>query len=391
MPEPEYNTDFLCNPANRDIILNNIKKRKGVGDIDKVLEYSGKPDKRELFLQELSKIPNCSHPAILDYDEPKLLKECGKKAEYDFEPKEFTELVTDLKAIRSEKLGPIAGQRSYVLLGDLAELEEALVRYTVRKLMRHGFKLLSVPDIIPTQIIERCGLITNGDRTLVYNLDPCYGDDYSLSGTAEMSLAGKLMNSTLSYDELPLKLAAVSRCYRAECSSIQDERGIYRVHQFTKVEMFVCSEPCYSEKVYQDLQDIQEELFSSLGLHFQVIDMPPFELGAPAYRKCDVEGWMPGRKLYGELSSCSNCTDYQSRCLNIKYRTKDGDVVHVHTLNGTACAIPRMLIALCETYQTKHHRIIVPEQLVSLMKGKTLIKKQSVASMRSYKYKQKLY
>jgi len=218
----------LCNPANRDIILNNIKKRKGIGDIDKVIEYSNKPEKRELFLQELSKIPNYSHPAILDYgDKPKLLKKCGKKVEYDFKLEEFAELVTSLKAIRVENLGPSCGQKSYVLLGDLAQLEEALVQYTIRKLMTHGFNLVSVPDIIPTQIIERCGLITDCDRTLIYNLDSCYGD-YSLSGTAEMSLANRLINSTFSYDELPLKLAAVSRCYRAEGSSTHSEKGIYR-------------------------------------------------------------------------------------------------------------------------------------------------------------------
>ncbi|XP_070148683.1 serine--tRNA ligase, mitochondrial [Polyergus mexicanus] len=391
LPEPEYDTDFLCNPRNRDVILNNIRRRKEIGDIDRVLEFSAKSEKRELLMQELSKIPNCTHPAILEYcDVPKLLKQCGEKVKFDFEPKEFAELATDLKTIRTQALGPIAGQRSYILLGDLAELEEALIQYTIRKLIKHGFKLVSVPDIIQTSVIERCGLIVDDDRTLVYKLDSCYDDDYSLSGTAEMSLAGKLMNTTFSYDKLPLKLIAVSRCYRAEGSSLLDERGIYRVHQFTKVEMFVCSEPCQSEKVFQDLQDVQEELFSSLGLHFQIMDMPPTDLGSPAYRKCDMEGWMPGRKLYGELSSCSNCTDYQSRRLNIKYRTKEGNIIHVHTLNGTACAIPRMLIALCETYQTKHHRIIVPEKLVPLMKGKTLIRKQPIADMRLYKYKQKL-
>ncbi|XP_011643408.2 LOW QUALITY PROTEIN: serine--tRNA ligase, mitochondrial [Pogonomyrmex barbatus] len=391
VPEPEYNIDFLCNPANRDVIFNNIKKRKSIGDIDKVLEYSRNPAKRELLLWELSRIPNYTHPAIIDYgDKPRLLKECGKKAEFDFEPKEFAELVTDLKAIRTHTLGPVTGQRSYILLGELAELEEALIHYTLRRLVKHGFKLLSVPDIILTKVIEKCGLIVDGNRTLVYKLDPYYGDDYSLSGTAEMSLASKLMNTTLSYDTLPLKLAAVSRCYRAEGSSTLDERGIYRVHQFTKVEMFVCCEPSQSEEVFQDLQNIQEELFSSLGLHFQIMDMPPFELGSSAYRKCDMQGWMPGRKLYGELSSCSNCTDYQSRRLNIRYTTKDGNTAYVHTLNGTACAIPRMLIALCETYQTKHHRIIVPNELVPLMKGKTLIKNNQVADMRPYKYKQKL-
>ncbi|XP_071566908.1 serine--tRNA ligase, mitochondrial [Temnothorax nylanderi] len=391
LPEPEYNTDFLCNPANRDVIFNNIKRRKGIGDIDKVLEYSGNPEKRELLLQELSKIPNCTHPTVIEYgDKPRLLKECGRKPEFDFEPQEFAELATNLKAIRTHTLGPVTGQRSYMLLGDLAELEEALIQYALRRLLKHGFKLLSVPDIIPTKIIERCGLIVDDARTLVYNLDSHYGDNYSLSGTAEMSLAGKLMNSTFSYDVLPIKLAAVSRCYRAEGSGALDERGIYRVHQFTKVEMFVCSEPNQSEEVFQDLQNIQEELFSSLGLHFQIMDMPSLDLGSPAYRKCDMEGWMPGRKLYGELSSCSNCTDYQSRRLNIRYRTKDGNMKHVHTLNGTACAIPRMLIGLCETYQTSHHRITVPNELVPLMRGKTLIKKQPIADMRPYKYKQKL-
>ncbi|XP_036146272.1 serine--tRNA ligase, mitochondrial isoform X2 [Monomorium pharaonis] len=391
LPEPEYNTNFLCNPANRDIIFNNIKRRKGVGDIDKVLEYSNNPEKQELFLQELSKIPNCTHPAVVEYgNEPRLLKECGRKPEFVFEPKEFGELASNLKAIRTNTLGPITGQRSYILLGDLAELEEALIQYSLKRLMEHGFKLLTVPDIILTKIIEKCGLIVDDGRTLVYNLNPYYGGNYSLSGTAEMSLASKLMNTVLSYDMLPMKLAAVSRCYRAEGSGTLDERGIYRVHQFTKVEMFVCSEPNQSEEVFQDLQKIQEELFSSLGLHFRIMDMPSIDLGSPAYRKCDMEGWMPGRKLYGELSSCSNCTDYQSRRLNIRYKMKDGNITHVHTLNGTACAIPRMLIALCETYQTKHHRIAVPIELIPLMKGKTLIKKQSIADMRPYKYKQKL-
>ncbi|XP_032674636.1 serine--tRNA ligase, mitochondrial isoform X2 [Odontomachus brunneus] len=297
IPEPEYNTEFLCDPANRNIILNNIKKRKSIGDIDKVLELSGKPEKIKLLSEELSRIPNCTHSAILEYgDRPELLKECGKKPEFDFEPQEFSQLVNNLKLLRTG-LGPIAGQKAYMLLGDLAQLEEALVHYTVRKLLRNGFELLSVPDIIPTELIKRCGFITEGTRTLVYNMDPYYGDNYSLSGTAEMALAGRMMNTMLSYDELPVKLAAVSRCYRAETSTSLDQRGIYRVHQFTKVEMFVCCEPRQSEEVFHDLQNMQEELFSSLGLHFRIMDMPPTDLGAPAYRKMSVSGsqiWRPG-------------------------------------------------------------------------------------------------
>ncbi|XP_015174669.1 PREDICTED: serine--tRNA ligase, mitochondrial isoform X2 [Polistes dominula] len=324
MPEPEYNVKFLCDPLNRDYIANNVKKRKGVGDIDKVLELFKQIEKREMFLNELSKIPNDTYSSVFEYgDKPHVLKVCGSKREYNVEPKDFSYLAKKLKLMRSKGLGPIMGSRCYVFQGELAELENALIRYTLKKLIKHGFQLVSVPDIIPTEIIKRCGLLVDGPRTLVYNLSKNYGDDYSLSGTAEMSLAAKLINSKFSYKDLPLKMTAISRCYRAEISSTTNEKGIYR--------------------------------------------------------KVDMDGWMPGRKLFGELSSCSNCTDYQSRRLNIKYQSPNGELLHVHTLNGTACAIPRMMIALCETHQTEHGRIKIPEPLVPFMDGKTLIRKQPVA------------
>nr|XP_033326796.1 serine--tRNA ligase, mitochondrial [Megalopta genalis] len=391
IPEPEYNINYLCNPVNRDDIFNNITARKGVGDIDKVLELSQKPELKQFFLHELSKIPNQTDPVVLSYgDKPQMLREYGHKPEFDFEPKDFVELTTKLNLLKHQFLGPLIGQRGYMFIGDLSDLEEALVHYTIKQLLKNGFKIVSVPDIIPTNIIERCGLLSDGGRTLIYNLSPSYGDNYSLSGTAEMSLAYYVMNNTFSVEELPLKLAAVSRCFRAEISSVSDQKGIYRVHQFTKVEMFVCSAQEKSMDQFQELHKIQENLFSSLNLHFQVIDMPPHDLGAPAYRKVDIEGWMPGKKIYGELSSCSNCTDYQSRRLNIKYKTQNGQCLHVHTLNGTACAIPRMLIALCETHQTKHSRIMVPEILLPYMRNKTLIKKQPIPNSRTYKYKHKI-
>ncbi|KAK1137066.1 hypothetical protein K0M31_001593 [Melipona bicolor] len=388
IPEPEYDINFLCNPSNRDTIFNNIKARKAIGDIDKVLELSGKPEFKKSFLHELNKIPNQTDPRVLTYGEqPRILKQCGHEPKFDFKPQEFSTLATNLNAFKSQLLGSLIGTRGYLFLGDLAQLEEALIHFTVKKLMKHGFKLVSVPDIIPTEVIERCGLITDNGRNLVYNLSPFYEGDYSLSGTAEMSLAYKVMNSLFDSEDLPLKMAAVSRCFRAEISNLLHEKNLYRVHQFTKVEMFVCSKHEESEEQFQELLSIQENLFSSLNLYLRIIDMPPHDLGSPAYRKIDIEGWMPGRKLYGELSSCSNCTDYQSRRLGIKYKTKNGETLYVHTLNGTACAIPRMLIALCETHQTKHNRIQVPEILLPYMAGKTLIKKQSIAKMKLFKYK----
>lgn len=228
IPEPEYDVDYICNPSNRDIIYNNILARKSIGDIDKVLEFSKKPELKKLFLNELNKIPNQTDPIILSYGrEPKILKECGYKPRFDFEPQEFSTLVTKLKAFKGDILKPLIGQRGYLFLGDLAELEEALIYHTIKTLMKYNFKLVSVPDIIPTEVIKRCGLIFDNGRDLIYNLSPFYGD-YSLSGTAEMSLAYKIMNTIFDSEDLPLKMAAVSRCFRAEVSNIHQERGLYR-------------------------------------------------------------------------------------------------------------------------------------------------------------------
>ncbi|XP_066586021.1 serine--tRNA ligase, mitochondrial [Prorops nasuta] len=386
VPPPEFDINFLCNPKNRELIFNNIQKRKGVGDIDKVLKLSKNPDCQEELLIQLSKIPNLTDPSVLNYGETsKILREHGSKPQFEFKPKSFIALAEKLNQIKMTELSPLSGSRSYIFLGEIAELEEALIHYTINQLLKYQFKLVSVPDIIPTIVIERCGLINDGERSLVYNLDQCREVNYSLSGTAEMSLAAKLMNSQFDFNQLPVKLTAVSRCYRAEISSLKEEAGIYRVHQFTKVEMFICSNQVDSEKVFQEIQNIQEDLFTSLGLNFNVVDMPPHDLGAPAYRKIDMEGWMPGRFMYGELSSCSNCTDYQSRRLNIKYNSETGNLLHVHTLNGTACAVPRMLIAICETYQTKDGNIKIPQKLIPYMNGKTIIAKQNIPVMKIYK------
>lgn len=391
IPESEFNTQFICNPKNSDEIHQNILRRKGIGDIDRVLELSRKlkdENTSKELLKELALIPNSTDEKIIDYPaEGKVIKICNSAPIFDFKAKTFSELASSLKLVRMEDLGPVVGDKSYILIGDLAQLEEALIHYTLHKLSRFGFKLISVPDILPKEVIERCGLSVHGQRTLVYSLSDGYGDDLSLSGTAEMSLASKLINSKISHKELPLKLAAVSRCFRAEISNNFDEPGIYRVHQFTKVEMFVCTDEKESTKMLNNLVEIQENLFNHLGLNFKIIDMASHELGAPANRKFDIEGWYPGKKVFGELSSSSNCTDYQSRRLNIKYQTESNELKFVHTLNGTACAIPRMLMAICEMFQTKEGNIKIPKLLVPFMDGKTEITKQNIADMRVYKFK----
>ncbi|XP_014205482.1 serine--tRNA ligase, mitochondrial [Copidosoma floridanum] len=392
LPEPEYDIDFWCNPFNRDLIVKNISKRKSHADINRILQLHQNSHSQEELINEIRKIPNLTDPKVLEYkdNEPCVLRKMGEQPTFRFKPQEFSQIMARLKLLKSDRLGPVTGSKSYILMDDLAELEQALVKYTIKELLKNNFHLISVPDILPSQVIERCGLISDGERKLVYELEPFYGDDLSLSGTAEMALAYKLSNKIFSPHELPLKLAAVSRCYRAEISQLADERGIYRVHQFTKVEMFVCSDQEKSIEIMDQIVALQEKLFGQLGLYYQVLDMPPNELGSPAYRKIDIEAWMVGRKKFGEVSSCSNCTDYQARRLNIKYKTKDDQILHVHTLNGTACAVPRMLIAICETHQKNDNSIAVPKVLQEFMNGKSFIQKSDAPRTKVFKSNQKV-
>lgn len=228
LPEIEYDLDFLCNPSNRDRIYSNIKKRNRDGDIDKVIELSKRPNSHDALLKELKKIPNLTDPEVLELTEPKVIRESGERPTFDFKPLDLHQIAKKTSILRIDQLGPVAGQRAYAFIGDLADLEQALVNYSMQKLIKRGFKFVSVPDILPTEVIQRCGLVMDNERTLVYELEDGYGEHLSLSGTAEMALAYMLMNKKFSHEQLPLKLAAVSRCFRAEASSLAKERGLYR-------------------------------------------------------------------------------------------------------------------------------------------------------------------
>ncbi|KAG5896148.1 hypothetical protein JTB14_015851 [Gonioctena quinquepunctata] len=340
----ELNVDYICNPKNIQTIQENISRRKGVGNIRLVNELSQKLNQMK---------PNSIWRATP-----------ATKTNQRYEAVHFS---TQRIPRDNKKTEP----------GELVELEHALLNYFLKKLLQNGFELISVPDILPREVIESCGMNTRGERNQVYTIDSkLHEPDLCLSGTSEMALAYFLAGKTLIEEDLPKKLAAVSRCYRAETSSTAEEKGIFRVHEFTKVEMFVVTTPETSDAALEEIRSLQEEHFKPLGLHFQVLDMPPHELGAQAYRKYDMEAWMPGRKIYGEISSCSNCTDYQSRRLGIKYRTKTNTTEFVHTLNGTACAIPRLLIALTETGQDEKGFVHLPEVLHEYMGNKTVIGRQ---------------
>ncbi|XP_058815849.1 serine--tRNA ligase, mitochondrial [Topomyia yanbarensis] len=392
LSQPTYDTNYLLNPTKLSEILNNINHRKGIGNIQLVHEINDKikgtpaEDKLERsrlnaeLQAELAKIPNRTHPDVLKYGtEPKIVEYYNIKPTFVAEKiYEFSEIAKKMNLFRAEKLGNFTGHKSYYLTGDLAELEQALIQYTVAKLLKNGFKLITVPDILPARIIQSCGMNTHGDRNQVYKLSNSH-DSLCLSGTSEMALAGYFAGTETKEASLPIKLTAVSRCFRAETSGLQEEKGIYRVHQFTKVEMFSVCRPDQSDAMLEEFKNIEIDLFNQLGLHFQLLDMPACELGAPAYRKYDIEAWMPGRAMYGEISSCSNCTDYQSRRLGILYRASNDDHLHyTHTVNGTACAIPRMLIALLENFQNPDKTITIPDPLQRFMRGQKRINRKKL-------------
>ncbi|MCL4128941.1 UNVERIFIED_CONTAM: hypothetical protein GTU68_013651 [Idotea baltica] len=381
----EFDYDYLCNKQNTQIIKENILKRNSDGNIDQVISLYetfktkklSKEDKEKLekdLQAEAIKIPNIASPHVWKYgDSPHVIKKVNDIPVFNFKPKEFHSLAENHYALTMNKhLSLMAGPRSYIFSGALADLERALIRYSVSVLLKKGFTLISVPDLLHSHIIERCGMQTKGERSQVYHLSSFKNQDVCLSGTAEMALGGFLQDRLLNVKELPLKLAALSRCYREEVGKESSEKGIYRVHQFNKVEMFgVTANESGEEsaRLYQELLDIQVELFSSLGFHFQVLDMPLNELGNPAYTKTDIEAWIPVKQVYGEISSASNCLDYQSRRLNLKYESASKQSKFAHTLNGTACATPRTLLALVASNQTKEGSIKVPDVLQPFMNG----------------------
>lgn len=383
MKAAEIDLDYLLSPENYSSIKENISNRKGIGDIDLVLELykkvqtesdtAEKAKLQQLFERAALDIPNKTHPDVPVGDEKAAIQvDLVGKMPAPISPKTLFQLEQSLGMLRTRNMNTTMGNGTYFLVDQLAMLEHALVRYTIDNVLKSGFKLVSVPDLLQPQVIESCGFKTTGDVTQVYKLDPSRHENLCLAGTSEMALAGYFMNEVLKKEDLPVKVAAVSRCFRAETSHTLEETGIYRVHQFTKVEMFgVTANECGNESddLLTEIVNMQKNLFAPLKLHFRVLDMPTTELGAPASRKFDMEAWMCGMGFWGEISSASNCTDYQTRRLNIKYMTDSGQLRHCHTVNGTACAVPRTIMAICEGRYKVDGSIHLPEVLSGYMNG----------------------
>jgi len=341
--------------ANRAALIEQGKQLKqGVGALEEEIRVVW-----EALSSEALKIPNRTAAAAPLTEQ--VLRSVGEPRVFDFEPKSHDTLGHDLGLFDFEAASRSVGSKFVYLQRAAALLELALQQLAMRIAMERGFIPTSTPDLAHSWVVEGCGFNPRGKHTQVYRV---HDSDLCLIGTSEIALAGMLAGKSFDQAQLPHKIVAVSHCFRTEAGAAgASEKGLYRLHQFTKVEMFIVSSPEQSDACLLELVDIEQTILEQLGLHYQVIDMPAHELGASAYRKFDIEAWMPGKNEFGEVTSASNCTDYQARRLGIKMKRPDGTKEFVHTLNGTAAAIPRLIISILETHQNADGTVNVPAVL----------------------------
>ncbi|CAN5731105.1 serine--tRNA ligase [soil metagenome] len=319
----------------------------------------------ERLRDEQLKIPNMTHPDSpigRDDSENVEIRRSGEIPDFSFEPKDHVELGESLGIIDFEAGAKTTGSKFYFLRGDAVLLELGLIRYALELLAGYGYEPTITPDLARDEALVGTGFIPRGPETQIYSVED---DELSLIATAEIPLAGQLTDEIVEEGRLPLRYAGLSHCFRTEAGSHgRASRGLYRVHQFTKVEMFAFTTPEDSESVHEEMVEIEERIFQGLGLPYRVVDICTGDLGGAAYRKYDLEAWMPGRDDFGEVTSTSNTTDYQARRLRIRYRKEGGRPQLLHTLNGTALAMSRALIALLEVYQQEDGTVKLPEALV---------------------------
>jgi len=318
-------------------------------------------------------IPNLSHPQAPtgadDQSNLELRKGKTPLPTFDFKPLDHVALGENLKLFDFAGGAKVAGHGFYFLLNDAVLLELALQRYALDLLINEKFTPTITPDLAFNSILQGTGYIPRGPETQIYSVAD---SELSLVATAEITLGGLLSDQIIESERLPLKYCGISHCYRTEAGAHgRQTRGLYRVHQFTKVEMFAFTLPEQSDAMLDYFCELEGRIFDGLGIPYRVVDTATGDLGGPAYRKFDLEAWMPGRGdagEYGEVTSTSNCTDYQARRLGIRYRVKnEKGTQFLHTLNGTAVAISRAIIAILENYQQADGSVVVPPALRPFM------------------------
>jgi len=400
--DPSIVDQFLeIDKKRRDILskIENLRAKKNLAE-EKILTSENKEELRQLLKElkgvisqqeeDLKKIeeewkklwaliPNLpleDVPIGKDENDNVVLREVGEKTKFRFSPKDYLQISEKLDIIDTLRAGKTSGTRFGFLKRGAALLEIALIRFAFERITKHGFIPVIPPVLIKPEPFWAMGYLDRGKEE-VYYLEK---DDLYLIGTAEQILGPMHMDEVLKEEDLPLRYVGFSSCFRREAGSYgKDTKGILRVHQFDKIEMFIFSKPQESIKEHELLLSIEEELMQALRIPYRVLKICTGDLGDPAAAKYDIEAWLPGQNegkgQYRETHSTSNCTDFQARRLNIKYQNKNtGKLEFVHTLNGTGLAIGRTIIAIIENYQTQEGFIRVPKVLVPYMGGIKIIK-----------------
>ncbi len=329
-------------------------------------------EKENRFQELMLKLPNISHPSVPtgpDESGNTVNHKWGEKPEFKFKPKDHLEIGERLDLIDVKRAAKISGARFVLLKNEAVLLEFALIRFVMDLLTQKGFSLVVSPVLVKKEAMYGTGFFP-AEANEYYKIE---GEDLYLAGTAEVPLASMHMNEIFKKEDLPLKYAGFSSCFRKEAGSYgKDTRGMFRVHQFDKIEMFIFSLPEKSWDEYEQLSKIAEEIFQKLAIHYQVVNICTGDLGVPNAKKLDIEAWFPGQNRYREVVSCSHDTDFQARRLGIKYNNEKGQKEYIHTLNSTACAIGRTIIAILENYQQEDGRVIVPKVLQSYLGKKKI-------------------
>ncbi len=312
-------------------------------------------------------MPDKTVPPGKDENDNVEIRRWGELPRFDFQPKDHIDLGLNLGLIDVERAAKVAGARFYYLKGELVLLNLALIRFGLEFMKKKGFTMIQTPYMLRREVVAGCVALSDF-KDAIYKIEE---EDLYLLATSEHAIAGLHKDEILDGKQLPLKYAGISPCYRKEAGAHgRDTKGIFRVHQFEKVEQFVFSRPEDSWKEHELLIKNAEEIFQLLGIPYRIMNVCIGDLGTVAAKKYDLEAWLPGQGKYREMVSCSNCLDYQARRLNIKYRDKPNEKPSfVHTLNSTAIATERALIAIMENYQEKDGSIRVPEVLKPYMNG----------------------
>jgi seryl-tRNA synthetase len=320
-----------------------------------------------LYHEAMLTIPNLlpkDTPLGASDEENLLIRTHLQPSQFAFTPKDHVTLGQTLDLIDFESGTKVTGSKFYFLKNEAVLLELALKLFAIQTAQEFGYIPLITPDLAKRSILSGAGFVPRGEESNIYHLEDM---DLSLIATAEIPIAGMHADLLLEEDVLPLKYLAESHCFRREAGSFgRENKGLYRVHQFSKMELFQVSRPEDSDAALEEILNIEERIYQKLELPYRVMRICAGDLGAPAYKKYDIEAWMPGRdskEKYGEVTSASNCTDFQSRRLNIRYRSKDNKKIYPYTLNGTAIACSRTLMCILENYQQEDGSIVIPKVL----------------------------